>query len=101
LILINWSLNPAVQLIIVGKDLTSFLVPLNLGNDARTLLKEALLHVTILKCAVFRNSSLYQCNNSLCFPSFAEALPVSWIEAMALKPDCSLIGWATAVIDDG
>jgi hypothetical protein len=36
----------------------------------------------------------------LCFPSFAEALPVSWIEAMAYKPVAN-ISWATDVIDGG
>jgi glycosyltransferase involved in cell wall biosynthesis len=36
------------------------------------------------------------------FPSFVEALPVTWIEAMALpKAVSSNIGWATDVIDDG
>lgn len=37
------------------------------------------------------------------FPTFAEALPVSWIEAMVLKKPivASNIGWAPEVIDDG
>jgi glycosyltransferase involved in cell wall biosynthesis len=36
------------------------------------------------------------------FSIFVEALPVSWIEAMALqKLLASNIGWATDVIDDG
>jgi glycosyltransferase involved in cell wall biosynthesis len=37
------------------------------------------------------------------FPTFAEALPVSWIEAMALEKAivASSIGWAPEVIDDG
>ena len=36
------------------------------------------------------------------FPTFAEALPVSWIEAMAMQKAivASDIGWATEVIDD-
>jgi glycosyltransferase involved in cell wall biosynthesis len=41
---------------------------------------------------------------SVCvFPSFAEALPVSWIEAMAMKKAivASNVGWAKEVIDDG
>ncbi|AEG99959.1 glycosyltransferase family 4 protein [Lacinutrix sp. 5H-3-7-4] len=41
---------------------------------------------------------------SLCvFPTFAEALPVSWLEAMALKKPivASNIGWAKEIIDDG
>jgi glycosyltransferase involved in cell wall biosynthesis len=37
------------------------------------------------------------------FPTFAEALPVSWIEAMAMEKAivASDIGWAKEVIDDG
>ncbi|MAN60021.1 MAG: glycoside hydrolase [Flavobacteriaceae bacterium] len=37
------------------------------------------------------------------FPTFAEALPVSWIEAMAMEKAvvASNIGWAPEVIDDG
>lgn len=40
---------------------------------------------------------------SVCvFPSFAEALPVSWLEAMAMQKAivASNIGWATEIIDD-
>jgi glycosyltransferase involved in cell wall biosynthesis len=42
--------------------------------------------------------------SSVCvFPTFAEALPVSWIEAMALQKPivASNIGWANEVIADG
>lgn len=37
------------------------------------------------------------------FPTFAEALPVSWIEAMAMQKAivASNIGWAKEIIDDG
>jgi glycosyltransferase involved in cell wall biosynthesis len=37
------------------------------------------------------------------FPTFAEALPVSWIEAMAMKKAivASNVGWATEMITDG
>jgi glycosyltransferase involved in cell wall biosynthesis len=37
------------------------------------------------------------------FPSFAEALPVSWLEAMAMGKAivASNIGWAMEMIDDG
>jgi glycosyltransferase involved in cell wall biosynthesis len=41
---------------------------------------------------------------TLCvFPTFAEALPVSWLEAMALKKPivASNVGWAKEIIDDG
>lgn len=41
---------------------------------------------------------------SLCiFPSFAEALPVSWLEAMSMEKPvvASDIGWANEIIDDG
>ena len=37
------------------------------------------------------------------FPSFAEALPMAWLEAMAMKKPvvASNIGWATEIILDG
>ena len=37
------------------------------------------------------------------FPTFAEALPVSWIEAMALQKPivASNVGWAPEVIEEG
>ncbi|QCE40102.1 glycosyltransferase family 4 protein [Psychroserpens sp. NJDZ02] len=41
---------------------------------------------------------------TLCvFPTFAEALPVSWLEAMALKKPivASNVGWAKEIVDDG
>ena len=41
---------------------------------------------------------------SVCiFPSFAEAFPVSWLEAMAMGKAvvASDIGWATEMINDG
>lgn len=41
---------------------------------------------------------------TLCvFPTFAEALPVSWLEAMALKKAivASNVGWAKEIVDDG
>ncbi|WP_281847492.1 glycosyltransferase family 4 protein [Olleya namhaensis] len=41
---------------------------------------------------------------TLCvFPTFAEALPVSWLEAMALEKPivASNVGWAKEIVDDG
>ena len=37
------------------------------------------------------------------FPSYAEALPMTWLEAMAMQKPvvASNIGWATEIIDDG
>ena len=37
------------------------------------------------------------------FPSFAEALPVSWLEAMAMQKAviASNVGWASEIIQDG
>jgi glycosyltransferase involved in cell wall biosynthesis len=97
------EINPAAELIIVGKDVSDIISLLPLGeNDARTVLLQKLCCVSIiLGCAV---AAIQPHINAatVVFPFFAEALPVSWIEAMALKKIvASNIGWATDVIDDG
>ncbi len=46
----------------------------------------------------------YYLNSTVCvFPSFAEAFPVSWLEAMAMEKPivASEIGWAGEIIEDG
>ena len=100
------ALNPTVQLVIVGKD-----VPDIIAGAASTwkmmrelFTPEALLRVNYVGAVPYAAIQSHINAATVCiFPSFAEALPVSWIEAMALKKPivASNIGWATGVIDDG
>ncbi len=99
------ALNPTVQLVIVGKD-----VPDIISGAASTwkmmqelFTPEALLRVNYVGAVPYAAIQFHINATTVCvFPSFAEALPVSWIEAMALRKPivASNIGWASDVIDD-
>ncbi|REG98285.1 glycosyltransferase family 4 protein [Flavobacterium aquicola] len=99
------KLNPAVKLILVGKD-----VPDIISGSSSTwqmmqplFSEEALQNVNYLESVPYQEIQKYINEATVCvFPSFAEALPVSWIEAMAMQKAvvASNIGWATDVIDD-
>ena len=97
--------NPTAQLILVGKDVSDIIS----GNPStwemmKSLFSEkALSQVSYLGSVPYSEIQLYINQSTVCvFPSFAEALPVSWIEAMAMQKAivASNIGWATEVIDD-
>ncbi|MBU0941620.1 MAG: glycosyltransferase family 4 protein [Bacteroidetes bacterium] len=100
------ALNPTAELIIVGKDVSDII-----SGAASTwemmqerFTPEALLRVNYVGAVPYAAIQPHINAATVCvFPSFAEALPVSWIEAMALKKPivASNIGWATDVIDDG
>lgn len=100
------TLNPKVKLILVGKD-----VPDIISGSASTWVmmqilftEQALLNVNYLGSVPYQEIQKHISEAAVCvFPSFAEALPVSWIEAMAMQKAvvASNIGWATDVIDDG
>jgi glycosyltransferase involved in cell wall biosynthesis len=64
----------------------------------------ALPNVSYLGSVPYQEIKAHVKAAGLCvFPTFAEALPVSWIEAMALQKPivASNIGWANEVIEDG
>jgi glycosyltransferase involved in cell wall biosynthesis len=97
---------PDAQLILIGQDMSDKLT----GNVStfqmmkKLFSEEAGLNVKFLGSVPYQEIKMYIENATVCiFPSYAEALPVSWIEAMAMgKPVvASNIGWATEVIDDG
>lgn len=97
---------PDAQLVLIGQDMYDKLT----GNAStfqmmqQLFSEEAGLNVKFLGSVPYQEIKKYIENATLCiFPSYAEALPVSWIEAMAMgKPVvASNIGWATEVIDDG
>ena len=98
--------NTTAQLILVGKDVPDIISgsPSTWGMMRGLFTKEALLNVTYIGSVPYDAIQTHINQASVCvFPSFAEALPVSWIEAMAMqKPIVSSnIGWATAIVDDG
>jgi glycosyltransferase involved in cell wall biosynthesis len=98
--------NPEVQLLLIGKDVPDVIS----GNPSTWAMMQQLFSVEALPNVSYLGSIPYQEIKApikaatLCvFPTFAEALPVSWIEAMAMQKPivASNIGWATEVIEDG
>lgn len=98
--------NPDAKLILVGKDVPDIIS----GNSSTWQMMQglfsptALLNVTYLGAVPYGEIKNQISRATVCvFPTFAEALPVSWIEAMAMRKAvvASNIGWAMDVIDDG
>lgn len=98
--------NPEAQLILIGKDVPDVIS----GNSSTWAMmqelftSEALQKVSYLGSVPYQEIKAHIKEASLCvFPTFAEALPVSWIEAMALQKPivASNIGWAKEVIEEG
>ncbi|MFV8271445.1 glycosyltransferase family 4 protein [Flavobacterium sp. GT2N3] len=97
---------PKVKLVLVGKDVPDIIS----GNSSTWHMMQKLFTVQALGNVDYLGPVPYQDiknhinEATVCvFPTFAEALPVSWIEAMALQKAivASNIGWALEVIDDG
>ncbi|HQA73640.1 glycosyltransferase family 4 protein [Flavobacterium sp.] len=97
--------NPNAKLVLIGKDASDIIS----GNSStwtmmQTLFSnEALKNVDYLGSVPYEKIKEYICDATICvFPTFAEALPVSWIEAMALGKAvvASNIGWAIEIIDN-
>ena len=96
----------SVKLILVGKDASDSIS----GNVSTWQMMQNLFSPEALLSVNYKGSVSYdEIKNiinsaTVCvFPSFAEALPVSWLEAMAMQKAivASNIGWANEVIDDG
>ena len=97
--------NNKAKLIIIGRDASDIIS----GNHSTWTMIQSLFDTTALKNVNYIGSVAYDemkthvSSASVCvFPTFAEALPVSWIEAMALKKAivASDIGWASEIIED-
>ncbi|WP_284651841.1 glycosyltransferase family 4 protein [Flavobacterium terrisoli] len=97
--------NNQAKLILIGRDASDIIS----GNAStwsmmQTLFdKEVLPNVNYLGSVPYDQIKVHINAATVCvFPTFAEALPVSWIEAMAMQKAivASNIGWATEVIDD-
>lgn len=100
------EMNPLAKLVLVGKDVPDIVS----GSTSTWQMMQSLFSPKALRNVHYLGSVPYQeiqhfiNEATVCvFPSFAEALPVSWIEAMAMQKAvvASNVGWATAVIDDG
>jgi glycosyltransferase involved in cell wall biosynthesis len=98
--------RPETRLILVGKDAPDVLS----GTASTWSMMQSLFTAAALPQVQYLGSVPYteiqklMGQASVCvFPSFAEALPVSWIEAMAMEKAivASNIGWATEIIDNG
>lgn len=99
------QLNPSAKLVLVGKDVPDIISgsPSTWAMMQPLFSEKALTNVSYLGSVPYQDIQKYISESSVCvFPSFAEALPVSWIEAMAMQKAvvASNIGWATDVIDD-
>ncbi|MFZ2432254.1 MAG: glycosyltransferase family 4 protein [Lutibacter sp.] len=100
------ELDPEAQLLLVGRDASDIVS----GNSSTwemmqaLFTKKALSNVTYLGGVAYGEIKKHIEQATLCvFPTFAEALPVSWLEAMAMQKPivASNIGWATEMIEDG
>lgn len=98
--------NPEVQLVLVGKDVSDLIS----GNPSTWQMMKQLFTETALEKVIYLGSVPYEEIKkqiewaTVCvFPSLAEALPVSWIEAMAMQKAvvASNIGWAIEIIEEG
>jgi glycosyltransferase involved in cell wall biosynthesis len=98
--------NPKAQLILIGKDVPDIVSgnPSTWAMMQESFTPAALQNVSYLGSVPYDEIKKHIMTASLCvFPTFAEALPVSWIEAMAMQKPivASNIGWAKEVIKEG
>nr|WP_233173168.1 glycosyltransferase family 4 protein [Flavobacterium sp. ASV13] len=98
--------NPEAKLILVGKDVPDIIS----GNSSTWQMMQGLFSEKAKSNVSYSGSVPYSEiktkieQTAVCvFPSFAEAFPVSWLEAMAMEKAiiASDIGWAGEVIIDG
>ncbi|MDP3353548.1 MAG: glycosyltransferase family 4 protein, partial [Flavobacteriaceae bacterium] len=95
-----------IELIIIGEDVRDIVSgsPSTWELMKPLFTKESFQKVNYLGSVPYADIKNEVEQATICiFPSFAEALPVSWLEAMAMKKAIvtSNVGWAKEVIDDG
>lgn len=97
---------PDAKLVLIGKDMPDK----NSGNSSTFSMMNAVFSdearskVSFLGSVPYQEIKTYIQKATVCiFPSYAEALPVSWLEAMALERAvvASDIGWSNEIIDHG
>lgn len=98
--------DPDAQLVLIGKDMPDNQTgSISTFETMKPIFKEkSLKNVTFLGSVPYQEIKGHIENASVCiFPSYAEALPVSWLEAMAMEKSVvtSNIGWANEMITDG
>ncbi|KUJ63763.1 glycoside hydrolase [Flavobacteriaceae bacterium CRH] len=98
--------NPDARLILIGRDVSDIIS----GNPSTWQMMQELFSEKAIKNVEYLGGVPYDqikqkiLESKVCvFPSFAEAFPVSWLEAMALEKPivASNVGWASEMIDDG
>ncbi len=98
--------NQQAKLILIGRDTSDILT----GNPSVWSMMQPLFNQKAFQNVSYLGSVSYEdmkehiSRASVCvFPTFAEALPVSWIESMAVQKAvvASNIGWASEIITDG
>jgi glycosyltransferase involved in cell wall biosynthesis len=98
------KLNSSAKLVLVGKDAFDSIE----NNSTWELMKKQFTvgsfnNVNYLGPVSYEKMNSYIEKAAVCvFPSFAEAFPISWLEAMAMKKPivASNIGWANESIED-
>ena len=98
------SLNPHTQLTLIGKDVVDSYKGSSTWELIKTKLTPSALGKVHYKGVMpYQEMSNEISKSEICvFPSFAEAFPISWLEAMAMEKPlvCSSIGWANETIED-
>ena len=98
--------NPNAQLVLVGKD-TSDIIS---GNNSTWQMMQNLFTPKALEKVTYFGPVAYSEvkkqieKATVCvFPTYAEALPVSWLEAMAMEKAivASNIGWGNEIVENG
>ena len=98
--------KPNTKLVLVGKDVPD----IKSGSSSTWNMMQALFTSEAIQKVTYLGGMPYaeiqkqiDLATVCVFPSFAEALPVSWIEAMAMQKAvvASNIGWAMEIIEDG
>lgn len=97
--------NNKAKLILIGRDASDVISRTSsTWSMMQSLFDSAAVdNVNYIGSVPYDKIKEHICSATVCvFPTFAEALPVSWIEAMAMQKAivASDIGWATEIIDD-
>ena len=98
-------INPKATLTLIGKDTIDGLENTSTWELMKTVLTVSARNQVVYKGVIpYESMSEEIASCAVCvFPSFAEAFPISWLEAMAMQKPivASSIGWANESIEDG